>query len=110
MGTRPCVSPAILLSTLPMQTTSLPLSARQVPCTRPTYPVPTTATLMVDLLCSSGPILAGDHFREKARSRRWLMPVCGNLERWFVAKLRQESELADAGQLPAVWRHPLYGN
>src|SRR5262245_29447075 len=29
-----------------MQTTSLPLSAKQVPVTRPTYPVPTTATFI----------------------------------------------------------------
>src|SRR6478609_9574879 len=40
-----------LLST---QTTSFPLSARQVPVTSPTYPVPTTATFMVRILSRSG--------------------------------------------------------
>src|SRR5512147_662249 len=36
-------SPSILLRSTSPQTTSLPVSARQAPTTRPTYPVPTTA-------------------------------------------------------------------
>src|SRR6185437_1869549 len=35
------------------QITSLPVSARQVPVTRPTYPVPTTAIFMVLYYCAT---------------------------------------------------------
>ena len=43
MGIRPRRSIRTFASTLSTQTTSLPVSARQAPTTRPTYPVPTTA-------------------------------------------------------------------
>src|SRR5918999_1220434 len=39
-------SRAILSASLSTQTTSLPVSARQAPATRPTYPLPITATCM----------------------------------------------------------------
>jgi hypothetical protein len=39
----------LILSTLmSMQVTELPVSAKQVPVTRPTYPVPTTAIFIFD--------------------------------------------------------------
>src|SRR4051794_26640873 len=43
MGSWPASSLAILAASLSTPTTSLPLSARQVEVTSPTYPVPTTA-------------------------------------------------------------------
>src|SRR3970040_1409765 len=43
MGISPRRKAATLASSLSTQTTSLPVSARQAPTTRPTYPVPTTA-------------------------------------------------------------------
>src|SRR4051812_41557396 len=46
MGSLPPRRVAILRSSLSMPTTSLPLSARQVAVTSPTYPVPTTATFI----------------------------------------------------------------
>src|SRR4051812_5830689 len=42
----PRSSISIFAATLSMQVTALPLSARQVPVTRPTYPLPTTAIFM----------------------------------------------------------------
>src|SRR5262245_13317336 len=46
MGTLPLASARILAASLSTHTTSLPLSAKHTPATRPTYPVPTTAILM----------------------------------------------------------------
>src|SRR5215471_13030814 len=46
MGTLPLVNARILAASLSTHTTSLPLSAKQTPATRPTYPVPTTAILI----------------------------------------------------------------
>jgi hypothetical protein len=43
MGTSPLFSRAILLASISMQETIFPVSARQVPVTSPTYPVPITA-------------------------------------------------------------------
>src|SRR4026207_78953 len=46
MGIRPRRSIRTFASTLSTQMTSLPVSAKQAPTTRPTYPVPTTAILI----------------------------------------------------------------
>src|SRR5579863_6939928 len=50
MGTSPCWRAATLASSVSTQTTSFPESAKQVPATRPTYPVPTTHTFMAGKL------------------------------------------------------------
>src|SRR6188472_399418 len=46
MGTLPLDSARTFVASLSTQTTSLPLSAKHTPATRPTYPVPTTAIFM----------------------------------------------------------------
>ena len=53
-ATSPRCSAAILRASTSTQMTSLPLSAKHVPATRPTYPVPTTQMFMGDSPVSSG--------------------------------------------------------
>src|SRR5438128_9283787 len=53
MGTSPFFNWVTLASLLSTQTTVLPVSAKQVPVTKPTYPVPTTAIfIMIYPLCN----------------------------------------------------------
>src|SRR5688500_6344072 len=49
MGTSFRCSRAILSASTSTQVTSLPVSAKHAPATRPTYPLPITATCMSDL-------------------------------------------------------------
>src|SRR5262249_55899920 len=54
----PRCNAAILLASMSTHTTSFPLSAKQVPVTRPTYPVPTTHNFTGrPPLCSGAPRL-----------------------------------------------------
>src|SRR5438876_7129415 len=51
MGIFPSFNALTLASSRSRQKTSLPMSARQAPVTRPTYPVPTTVTFMSSSRC-----------------------------------------------------------
>src|SRR5262245_35681888 len=61
------LSVAIFFGLLSTQTTSLPLSARQVPVTSPTYPVPITATFTVQPLLGRGRLGGSGCARRMAR-------------------------------------------
>ena len=47
MGIIPFFNASILLIFVSTQVTSTPISAKQVPVTKPTYPVPTIAIFMI---------------------------------------------------------------
>src|SRR5256885_17186559 len=89
MGVLPARSPASFASSTSTQVTECPVSAKQVPATRPTYPVPTTAMRIdpfsrLQLVCF---ILAQPHSGQPLRkaNRRWPAHLNGHRD------VRQES-------------------
>ena len=69
IGSPPAFSVAIFLSSLSMQVTSLPQSAKQVPVTSPTYPVPMKAIFIsltpANSLIEPSPPPGGQRVRER---------------------------------------------
>src|SRR5947209_13465021 len=89
------MSVLILASSLSMQMTVLPFSARHAPTTSPTYPVPTTAIFMSQQDTDCEEVTQG--FEPRSRNRR---TPCGNVPRVRVLidyrpALRQRSGVGE---------------
>src|SRR5436305_587410 len=89
MGILPAASVRIFDSSLSIQTTVFPFSARQAPTTSPTYPLPTTAIFMSqqDTDCERVTQGIADKIR-KWRSRNCPHAGTGSSALWYCRSVR----------------------